>query len=108
MLMRAVLTILFLLVLQVGVSVSAQEKKPEKIVSAVKAEEPNPIEISVNENRITVANVPVGSKLEIYSVVGIKVKEIEMKQPAGEYLLNIAKGYYIVRIGETVRKIAVR
>ena len=34
------------------------------------------VTISASENRIIVANAPVGSKLEIYSVVGIKVKEI--------------------------------
>lgn len=66
------------------------------------------VTISASENRIIVANAPVGSKLEIYSVVGIKVKEIDMKTPSGEYVVNIAKGYYIIRIGETVRKIAIR
>ena len=54
------------------------------------------------------ANAPIVSKLEIYSVVGIKVKEIEIKQSTAEYTLNIAKGYYIIRIGETVRKVAIR
>ena len=37
-----------------------------------------------------------------------KVKEIEMKQPSGEYYINLAKGYYIIRIADTVRKIALR
>ena len=70
--------------------------------------DPEAIEITSSENRIQVYNAPVGSKLEIYSVVGIKVKEIEIKQPTAEYTLNIAKGYYIIRIGETVRKVAIR
>ncbi|MGM9759380.1 MAG: T9SS type A sorting domain-containing protein [Parabacteroides sp.] len=68
----------------------------------------NEVSITATENRIVVENAPVGSKLEIYSVVGIKVKEIDMKTPSGEYVVNIAKGYYIIRIGETVRKIAIR
>jgi hypothetical protein len=59
-------------------------------------------------NRIRVTNAPVGSKLEVYSVVGIKVAEIRLRQSFGEYSLNIAKGYYIVRIGESVFKIAMR
>lgn len=66
------------------------------------------IEITSSENRIMVSNAPVGSKLEIYSVVGIKVKEIEIKQSTAEYTLNIAKGYYIIRIADTVRKVAIR
>ena len=67
-----------------------------------------PLEISVHGDRIRVENAPVGSLLEIYSVVGIKVREIEIKQPTAEYTLNIAKGYYIIRIGDTVRKVAIR
>ena len=60
------------------------------------------------DNKIVVENAPAGSKLEIYSVVGIRVKEIPMKQPSGEYTVDIAKGYYIVRIGDTVRKVSIR
>lgn len=75
---------------------------------SVKPETPEPIEISAYDNVIVVANAPKGSKLEIYSVVGIKVREIEMKESSGEYIVNIAKGYYIARIGETVRKIAIK
>ena len=54
------------------------------------------------------SNAPVGSLLEVYSVVGIKVKEIKIKQPTAEYALDIAKGYYIIRIGDTVLKVAIR
>lgn len=75
---------------------------------AIKQAKPDSIEISAYDNKIVVKNAPIGSKLEIYSVVGIRVKEIEMKQPDGEYTVNIAKGYYIIRIGETVRKVAIR
>lgn len=66
------------------------------------------IEISYYDNHIKVSNAPVGSILEIYSVVGIKVKEIEIKQANAEYTVNIAKGYYIIRIDDIVRKIAIR
>ncbi|MCD8264931.1 MAG: T9SS type A sorting domain-containing protein [Tannerellaceae bacterium] len=66
------------------------------------------VEISVYENRIIVKNAPVNSRLEIYSVVGIKVKEIPLKQSSGEYPVNISKGYYIVRIADTVRKVIIR
>lgn len=95
----------------VGLSVDAQANKPEVNIYAsaiISQEDPESVEITASENRIKVTNAPVGSKLEIYSVVGIKVKEIVMKQPSGEYTVNIAKGYYIIRIGDTVRKVAIR
>ncbi len=84
----------------------AQESRISVSVSEEK--EPTPIKISAYDNKIVVENAPVGSKLEIYSVVGIRVKEIWIKQSSGEYTVDIAKGYYIVRIGDTVRKIAIR
>jgi anti-sigma28 factor (negative regulator of flagellin synthesis) len=92
-------------------TVLAQEKKTEKNTAEAtveqKAEEPK-LEISAYENRITVNNAPVDSTLEIYSIVGIKVKEIKIKSTSGEYPVDIAKGYYIIRIGETVQKVAIR
>jgi len=77
-------------------------------VSSVKDKDPNAIEITAYDNKILVENAPIGSKLEIYSVVGIRVKEIIIKQSTCEYTVDIAKGYYIIRIGDTVRKIAIR
>ena len=65
-------------------------------------------EVSAYDSCIHVKNAPIGSILEIYSVVGIKVKEIKIKESNGEYPVNIPKGYYIIRIGETVRKIVIR
>ncbi|MDR1344627.1 MAG: hypothetical protein LBJ39_04665 [Tannerellaceae bacterium] len=69
---------------------------------------PSAVEVIAIGNRIKVSNAPAGSRLEIYSVVGIKVADIEMKQPCGEYNVSIEKGYYIIRIRETVRKVAIR
>ena len=70
-----------------------------------------PLEVMAQQANTAISrveNAPAGSKLEIYSVVGIRVKEIPMKQPSGEYTVDIAKGYYIVRIGDTVRKVSIR
>lgn len=104
-----VLSIILLIVASMAShSVYAQAEKSNATVYAVKQNNPEDVEITAFENRIKVSNAPIGSKLEIYSVVGIKVKEIEMKQPSGEYVVNIAKGYYIIRIGDTVRKVAIR
>jgi len=87
--------------------VYAQANKSGVKTFASRQEDPSPIEITAYENRIKVENAPVGSILEIYSVVGIKVKEIEVKQSTAEYVVDIAKGYYIIRIGDTVRKVAI-
>ena len=68
----------------------------------------NSIKVSAVDSQIIVSNAPAKSKLEIYNIVGSKVKEIEMKQPSGEYPVSLPKGYYIVRIEGVVRKIVIR
>lgn len=99
---------IILLALALAASLPVRAKDPEAKVYVMQQADPSEIEITSAENRLQVSNAPVGSKLEIYSVVGIKVKEIEIKQSTAEYTLNIAKGYYIIRIGDTVRKVAIR
>jgi hypothetical protein len=66
------------------------------------------VKVIVIDDRIIVSNAPANSKMEIYNIVGTKVKEIEIRQSSGEYVLSLPKGYYIVRIAETVRKIVLR
>ena len=65
-------------------------------------------EIVAYENRIKISAAPVNSVIEIFSVVGIKVKEIRVSQPDGEYALDLPKGYYIIRLNDVVRKIVIR
>ena len=66
------------------------------------------MEITMVGNRIFVENAPVGKRIEVFSVVGLKVADIEIKTPSGDHLLNVPKGYYILRIGDIVRKVAIR
>ncbi|MDO4755833.1 MAG: hypothetical protein Q4A54_05785 [Parabacteroides sp.] len=108
--MRVVVSIIIWAVLCIGFhqGIHAQASEITTSVSQTPHEEALPIEISAYDNTIVVQNAPIGSKLEIYSVVGIRIKEIPMKQPSGEYPVNIAKGYYIVRIADIVRKISIR
>ena len=106
--MRILFSIILLISAYVGSPFIASAQQTVQATHAIKQAEPDSIEISAYDNKVVVKNAPIGSKLEIYSVVGIRVKEIELKQPDGEYTVNIAKGYYIVRIGETVRKVAIR
>jgi len=87
-----------------GLSLSAQEVKSKP---QVENERPV-IELTINANRVTIQNATVGQKLEIFSVVGLKMEEIILKSSSTEYVLNLPKGYYILKIGDTVRKVAVK
>ena len=109
--MKVLITIVLLLAVWAGYPLEVMAQQANTAISRVatpKDKEKDSVEISAYDNKIVVENAPAGSKLEIYSVVGIRVKEIPMKQPSGEYTVDIAKGYYIVRIGDTVRKVSIR
>ena len=93
--MRILFSIILLISAYVGSPFIASAQQTVQVTHAIKQAEPDSIEISAYDNKVVVKNAPIGSKLEIYSVVGIRVKEIELKQPDGEYTVNIAKGYYI-------------
>ena len=109
--MKALITIVLWLAVWAGCPLEVMAQQANATVSqttVTQEKDVNAVEISAYDNTIVVENAPAGSKLEIYSVVGIRVKEIPMKQPSGEYTVTIAKGYYIVRIGDTVRKVSIR
>ncbi|MBP1616224.1 MAG: hypothetical protein H6Q14_51 [Bacteroidetes bacterium] len=65
-------------------------------------------EISITGNKIYIQNLPTGGKLQVFSVLGVSVAIIEVKAGSGEYNINLPKGYYIVKIGDVVRKVAIK
>lgn len=106
--MRGLFSILFILSFMTSTPVEAfPANRNEATYPQTQPTKPA-IEIFFVDNKIKVNNATVGSTLEIYSVVGLKVFEVKIKYPSGDYPVNLPKGYYIVRIGETVRKIVIR
>ena len=70
--------------------------------------ERNPIELTVSGNKVNWQNAPLGKKLEVYSVIGAKVTEIEIKTTSGDSILHVSRGFYVLRLGDTVRKVVIR
>ena len=66
------------------------------------------IELWADTNKLYVRNGEAGMKIVIYSVVGTKVYEVELKNSNSEIPIQLPKGYYILKIGEIARKIAVK
>jgi hypothetical protein len=95
---------LFLLVSpQVFLSVSAQDKKEKSAV----VETPQP-ELNVTNNVLYIKNAPIGSRLEIITIVGNKVQEIVIKSTDSSYVLTLPKAIYIFKIEGVVRKFVIR
>ncbi len=64
--------------------------------------------IKVTENRLVIENLPKDGVLEIFSIVGVKVYTRKVKAGTNEYQLDLPKGYYIIRIGDLVKKILLK
>lgn len=64
--------------------------------------------ISFSDNRLIIENLQQDSILEVFSIVGVKVYSIKIKAGSNEYPINLPKGYYIIRIGNIAKKIALR
>ena len=88
-----------------SVAYAQQNVKAKPVVVA----DTSAIEITIIEsNRISVKNAPIGKKLEVYSIVGNKVKEFEMKTSSGEYPLNLPRSIYIFKLDGIVRKYVIK
>jgi hypothetical protein len=66
------------------------------------------LKIHISENRLVVENLPKDTIIEIYSIVGTKVASIRAKAGYGEYYLSLSKGYYIMKVENVVKKIAIK
>ena len=84
--------------------VSAQ--KAEKPIAATSQE--SGVSIFMKGNTLQLQNATVGEKVEILSIVGVRVFQKKIESSNQDYELDLPKGYYIVKIGTIVRKIAVK
>ena len=104
---------LLLILLGIGcaslsLSLYAQEAKKEK---GTMTEETLGIEMSVVHNTVFIKNPPANAKLQIITIVGNKVREIEVNgngQDEVSYLLNLPKAIYIFKLEGMVRKFVIR
>lgn len=66
------------------------------------------LKISISNNRLIVENPDKETVLEIFSIVGVKVFNVKVNTGTNEFPLSLPKGYYIIRVGNTAKKIALR
>ena len=114
--MKRFLFILLLLLLCCGRLPAQAEENDSVPIRAVVADtmkqgevkqEPEII-VKVVENRIYVENLQRVMILEIYNIMGVKVYSRRIPPGNGEYPVNLSRGYYILKIGRTTKKVAIR
>ena len=103
---RIVFIIVFLMVLSYQVSIFSQDNKNRKDPVAI--EEQVTPEMYVSNNKLYLKNAPVGKRVEIITIIGNKIREIQITAPENEYELNLPRAIYIFRLDGMVKKFVIK
>jgi hypothetical protein len=98
-----VFIVLFFFTCCFGTIAFAQTKKQTAV-----AEEIVIPEMYVANNQLTLRNAPVGRQVEIFTILGNRVKQIEIKSPEAIYDLNLPRAIYIFKLDGIVKKFVIR
>lgn len=63
--------------------------------------------IVIKGNMVIVSNAE-GFRLEIYAITGTRIDSYEIDSEQKEFVLNLKKGCYIVKVNKTSRRIAIK
>ena len=99
------LKIIFITLL-LGVSLSGFSQTLDK-TSAADSDKQN-IELTINNEKVIIPNANPNTKVDIFSIIGSKVSSVEIKSGFCESAITLPKGYYILKVDNTTRKIAVK
>lgn len=67
-----------------------------------------PINVSYINGQLTIVNAPINSKVEVFTMLGVSIFRnvtVEQKQV---FLIDLNKGYYIIKAGSETKKISVK
>lgn len=101
----------YLLILSIAFGLSlptylaAQDNKGNVAVEVVETTTP---ELYVSNNRLYIKNAPIGQQVEVFTILGNKVKEFKIDSKEVDFNLNLPKGIYIFKVKDTVRKIVLK
>jgi hypothetical protein len=82
----------------------AQSVKKEKVANEGIATP----EMYVSDNILYIKDAPIGAKLQIITIVGNKVQEIEIRSHDVAYELKLPKAIYIFKLQGMVRKFVIK
>ncbi|MBP5741978.1 MAG: T9SS type A sorting domain-containing protein [Paludibacteraceae bacterium] len=64
--------------------------------------------ITFLNSKLTIENARINSIVEIYSLVGNRLFHAVMEETSQYFIVDLPKGYYFVKVGNTTRKISVK
>lgn len=100
------LTRLICILLLSGASLSASSRDLKG--SSVSDSDKQTVELVINGDKYPIQNVNPNALVDVYSIIGTKVASFRMKAGACDSSITLPKGYYILKIEDSTRKIAVK
>ncbi|MDR1372105.1 MAG: T9SS type A sorting domain-containing protein [Dysgonamonadaceae bacterium] len=100
--LNTIIIIVLLLAVLPAFSQDRQSKKQETATEIVVPE------MSVKDNKLTLKNATKGKQLIIYTIIGNKVRQIEIKSSEEEHELKLQRGIYIFKLESIVKKIVIK
>lgn len=88
-----------------GFSATAQKNQNKFVMEQAEVKE---IKIIYTGEKVTIENLPKDDVLEVFNIMGVKIFTRRVNAGTNDYELNLPKGYYILKVGKTTKKIAVR
>jgi hypothetical protein len=68
----------------------------------------NDITVTFLNGKLTVENAPQNSQVEIFSMLGVSVFQATITESKQYFLVDLKKGYYIVKASSLTKKISVK
>lgn len=101
--------LLFLGILMAFSSYNVLWAQDDRKREAMQHEQLSPsVVLSVRGTTVRVQNAQPGAVMEIYTILGVKISTLRIASSDETFQLNISKGYYILKVGNVVRKVVVR
>lgn len=100
---RRCLLVLFLFALFAPLSAQKSEK-----ATVIAVAQDTSVSISLRNKTLQLVNVKVGEKIQILNILGVRVLERKADSTVVDIALDLPQGYYIVKVGNTVRKISLK
>jgi len=99
---------MFVMILSYHASVFSQDNKNRKEPAAIE-EQAMPDNMYVANNKLYVKNAPVGSRVEVFTIIGNKIRDIKITSPENVYDLNLPRAIYIFRMDDgTIKKFVIK
>lgn len=103
---------ILLIFLFAGISITAHSEEWSGVFSSSSVEQhaqTMDIDVLINsQSKVSMYGIPTSGYLEVYSILGVRVRTVNLRNCVGGYSLDLPKGIYILRAGRVAVKVVAK